>query len=142
MKTFTSFMALFAVAALGTGCSSTTEHRFFSPEAASVTLEQEFTLQPGQSANVAPGSFSIRFDSVGADSRCATDVVCVWAGDAAIHLSVVADGAVRPVVLHSTLDPKFFSQGNVKVTLVRVTPENISTRTIPQSEYRVTFVAN
>lgn len=142
MKIETSLVVLLLGAAVVSGCNNSTEHRRFPTEATLVSLEQEFILQQGQVASIPPGTFSIRFDSVGADSRCPTDVVCVWDGDAAVHLTVLKSTGERQVVVHSSLEPKSFTEGSVRVSLLKVTPENLSTRAIPQGEYRVTFIAN
>jgi hypothetical protein len=46
-----------------------------------------FTLGPGESARVG-GEYVVRFDSVAEDSRCPEGVECVWAGNAAVMLTV------------------------------------------------------
>ena len=49
-----------------------------------VRLDAEFTLAPGQTAQVEGGGLRVTFYGVSADSRCPTGVTCVWEGDAAL----------------------------------------------------------
>lgn len=131
------------VAALLVGCgSSTTSSSLPAPTTTDVSLDQQFTLAPGQTARIPGRGLAIRFDSVSGDSRCPQDVVCVWAGDVSVHLTLTRDGASRSVVMHSTLEPKTVVEGGVRLSLVGVTPNTDSKRQIPKGEYRVQLQAS
>lgn len=68
----------------------------------SVSLGREFAMRPDETTLVAGTPLSLRFADVVADSRCPSDVTCVWAGDASIRLEPFLDGrAVPPVELHT-----------------------------------------
>ena len=57
-------------------------------------------LAPGQTASLANGR--MRYVRLISDSRCAPDVQCVWAGDAAIELQwMPSHGEPRVLTLHS-----------------------------------------
>lgn len=60
-----------------------------------VSLDQSFTLAPGQTAQVGNTSLRVTFESVSADSRCPVDATCVWEGDAAVIVSVQSAGSAR-----------------------------------------------
>lgn len=121
--------------------SSTTSSSLPAPATTDVTLDQLFTLAPGQTARIPAQGLEIRFDSVAGDSRCPEDVVCVWAGDAAINLTLTRSGQSRSVAVHTTLDPKVIVEGDIAISLVRLAPNTSSKKAIPQSEYRVQLKA-
>lgn len=51
-------------------------------------LEQNFKIKYGQEVMVKGQNLKVKFDSLLDDSRCPTDVECVWPGDAEIVISV------------------------------------------------------
>ncbi|HSF01994.1 MAG TPA: hypothetical protein VLA62_03215 [Solirubrobacterales bacterium] len=53
-----------------------------------VALGQSFELRVGEAAMVADELLVIGFTGVTSDSRCPIDVVCVWAGDATLRLTL------------------------------------------------------
>jgi hypothetical protein len=133
--------ALAAVSLAACG-SSTTSSSLPVPTTTDVTLDQQFTLSPGQTARIPAQGLEIRFDSVSGDSRCPEDVVCVWAGDAAINLTLTRNGQSRSVAVHTTLDPKVVVEGGVSISLVKLAPNTSSKKSIPQGEYRVQLLAS
>ena len=62
-------------------------------------MNEEFALAPGQTATVSGTSVRLTFERVSEDSRCPTDVTCIWEGDAVVVLKVKAeaDEATREV---------------------------------------------
>jgi hypothetical protein len=138
-----SFSPLLAlVLGAGTSCANPTvcEAGVLSCVRAPMVVElgQEFELAPGQLATLRSTSVSVTFSQVANDSRCPTDAVCVWAGDAAAQLRVqMADAELWAGQLHTTLQPKVAAAGNYDVTLIGVTPAPKSGTSIKQSDYRV-----
>ena len=65
------------------------------------SLNEEFTLAPGEITPIAGAGVRIRFDQVEGDSRCPADAVCVQGGDALVHLAVVERSTERPYELHT-----------------------------------------
>ena len=95
------------------------------------------TLRYGQSANVA--GTRVTFADVVADSRCPKDVVCAWAGDAAVRL----ESGGESIVLHSNGAAGSASGrlGNVTLTLTDVQPERISTVETKKADYVISLRA-
>ena len=111
-----------------------------TPETKVVRTGDEFDLSPSQSAVVDSGALTLTFVKVNADSRCATDVQCVWAGDVAAALMVgVAGGEKSATTIHTNIDPKNTIVGAYKVEVVNVKPAPHSGTTIPQDSYLITF---
>ena len=105
-------------------------------------LNEEFTLAPGPTAAVNGTNVRLTFDRVSEDSRCPTDVTCVWEGDAVVVLKVKveAEEATREVHTQGG-EPRSRKApvGDYVVTLVRLDPEPRSTGTIEASAYRATL---
>jgi hypothetical protein len=102
---------------------------------------QEFELAPGESAR-APGGPLVRFLEVTSESRCPTDAVCVWAGDAVVAVTLSRVGSAPATVeLHTA--PALgdsASYGGFTVRLARLLPHPRSTGEIPAADYRATLV--
>lgn len=82
-----------ALVVLSASCSSTPRT---APE-----LAQEFLLPLHETAAVKDTPLRIRFAEVSEDSRCPSNVVCVWQGNGRIRLEVVANGAQESVLLNT-----------------------------------------
>ena len=68
-------------------------HGLVRPSAAPVPLGREFTLEVGQSALVDDSGLRVTLLGVADDSRCPTDVQCVWEGDARVAVAVASTEA-------------------------------------------------
>ena len=92
-------------------------------------LNEPFTLAVGQSAVLDEPAVTVTFTAVTGDSRCAIDVICVWAGDAVVQLRLHVgppDGDGPDVVadLHTTLEPRSTPWGPSHVLrLLALSPE-------------------
>jgi len=64
-----------------------------------VALNTEFTLAVGQSVALAGEDLSIAFVEVIADSRCPSDAICIWLGEASCLLEFTDDAATHRKVL-------------------------------------------
>jgi hypothetical protein len=96
----------------------------------------EITLGIGEEINV-NGLLGIAFAEVTEDSRCATDVVCVWEGNAAVVLGLtLGSGPSHPFALNTTLEPHSAEHGSHRVTLVEVLPAPVSSTPIPPASYQ------
>jgi hypothetical protein len=102
-----------------------------------VSLNQEFELQPGGAATVAD-AFRVRFNRVTGDSRCPADAVCIQGGDAIVHITAIDDDALVDLELH-TGDMQPVRHGSYTVHLVQLQPYPFSSRTIQPEEYRATL---
>ena len=88
--------------------------------------------------------FSIRFVEVFADSRCPTDVVCVWEGQAEIELEYLKNDIVmktdtlnvRPGMLEAGVGQ--FEKYHIELIKLDPYPDD-SFNNIPQEDYRLTM---
>jgi hypothetical protein len=103
-----------------------------------IGLNQETELAPGQS--VQSGALRVTFKSVGDDSRCPADVVCVWEGDAEVKLEVreePGDPVARELHTSGSAGSRSLEYGAFTVELVRLSPEAHTQRPIPAQDYRL-----
>lgn len=106
-----------------------------APRAAS--LNQEIELAPQERAAYGPQGLSVEFVRIVEDSRCPTDVECVWAGEVIVQVATRIDKAQAEQ--HQIKAGEHATVGAFRVFVVKVEPLPISTRQIPQEEYRVTL---
>lgn len=94
-----------------------------------VILGQSLQLRIGESARVKGTSVVVRVAGAN-DSRCPSDAVCVWAGDAAVALDVSgADGVGnRTDTLYLRRQPTGVTYGLYRIDLVDVQPYPVSTK--------------
>ena len=125
---------LVALAALAVGCGSAT-----GPN--DVRLAEEFTLAPGESARIQGESLTVAFDSVTSDSRCPTNVNCVWEGDAVVAVTLSQPGRERATVeLHTSgRFARTAGYGDLEVALVTLAPQPREGSPISQTAYRATL---
>ena len=74
-----SFLAAITLAACGRG-------------GATATLAAPIQLAPGQSVKLEDARFEVQFNSIASDSRCPSDVACVWAGEVLVQLAIRNEG--------------------------------------------------
>jgi len=136
-----SFAPLLVV--LAAACASSSDTLLsLDPAAAAVTSQvgQTFQLKPGQTARVGSEGLLVGFRGVASDSRCPTDVQCVWAGDAEARVPVTVGNADwTTLVLHTTLDPHSATFRTYKITLVELKPSPRSTQKIGSNDYVATL---
>jgi hypothetical protein len=112
------------------------------PAAPTPAVEEEFVLGPGQTATVSGTSVRLTFERVREDSRCPTDVNCIWEGDAVVVLTVKAEADEGTREVHTqggASRSRHARAGNYVVTLVRLDPAPRSTGAIEPSDYRATL---
>ncbi|WP_116810992.1 hypothetical protein [Steroidobacter cummioxidans] len=121
---------LLAVALVG--CRSTGD-----PAPRQAALDQEVLLAPGERVVFGPPQLDVQFVRVSEDSRCPSDVTCVWAGQVKVQLSI--RGNAGEAEQHEITAGEGATIGELRVAVVQVQPERISTREISPGEYRVTL---
>jgi hypothetical protein len=105
-----------------------------------VNTGQQFDIAAGQSVQVRGTGISILFSAVSEDSRCPSDVQCVWAGNAVVRLNL--SSATAPATearLNTTLDPKSVGYAGQRISLVGLKPSPRSGTTIPSASYVATL---
>ena len=102
---------------------------------------REFDIAVGQEAKLQGSNVVIRFRGVTNDSRCPSDVQCVWAGNAVAGFDLSGAGQ-SDASLNTTLDPKSVSYAGYTIALVGLKPTPKSGSTIPALEYVATLRVN
>ena len=104
------------------------------------TLDQPFTLAPGESATVRGASMSLQFLRVSGDSRCPADAVCIQGGDAIVHVRA-AGTVTADYELHTGGPPRAVTTPTgLRIELTQLQPYPFSSRTIQSGDYRATLV--
>jgi len=102
------------------------------------SLNEEFTMAPGEIASVADANIRVRFERVEGDSRCPADATCIQGGDALVHISVLEGSASTPYELHTgSMAP--VQHHDLTIGLVDLQPYPFSSRTIEPGDYRATL---
>lgn len=120
---------------LATGCKET------PVQIRDTSLNQEFTLSPGQHAFIPSESLFIQFHSVAEDSRCPTGVLCFVEGNARLLLQISKQG-MTPFSgpINTSLQPKIIAFGPYELQLKKLTPYPKIGSDIPPSAYTATLV--
>jgi hypothetical protein len=112
---------------------------------AGLKIGQPFTLKVGNQVRVAhpkaKDRLEIRFLRVSEDSRCPSDVVCVWEGNAQIQLELALEGRGKTVIaLNSALKPQEAIFAAFRIKLLSLEPYPKSTRPIHPRKYRAKLI--
>jgi hypothetical protein len=82
-----------------------------------------FSLPLGKTAAINGSGTRITFRQVHDDSRCPTDVTCVWAGDAKIEVTISRNGSPDDTRILSLTPPNNeTTSGDLQIRLVGLTP--------------------
>lgn len=86
-----------------------------------IALPADVTLRVGEQG-VTEG-VTILFVKVNEDSRCPSNVQCVWAGNAAVELRLTgASGPPVTRVLNSGSDPRVIEEFGLRITMKELSP--------------------
>lgn len=111
----------------------------------SVRLGGGFKLKAGRQVTVKGTKLRIRFVAVENDSRCPSDVTCVWAGNAAVQLQLGTGRGSKTVTLNTSKSPSFAGEieyRGYRVKLVDLSPYPRSDRKIAQRDYTATLLVS
>ena len=98
------------------------------------------TLKRGQQRSAANGEVILKFISVVEDSRCPTDVDCIWAGNAKIEVLITDKrGGSKKVIINTTTGPAGDQHNGWAIYLTSLTPSPKTGKKISQRSYRATF---
>lgn len=87
--------------------------------------------------------FSVQLDSVTSDSRCPSDVICVWAGNASVNFTATIGREKYAITLNTNSAQSFPSDTTLQhyfIQLINLMPYPVSTSTIDQEDYEATIV--
>jgi hypothetical protein len=125
-------VSLFAITLGAAACAPMT-----SPQ---VQVGREFDVALGRDAKVQGTPITVLFRGVTNDSRCAVDVQCVWAGNAALSVSIFeGNGPPTDATLNTGVEPRSIAVGGHTVRLVGLKPAPHSGKTIAPQDYVATF---
>ena len=111
--------------------------------AVQVGTNRDFEISVGQEAHVQGTPIVVRFQSVSNDSRCPSDVQCVWAGNAVVGLVLSqGDGPSTEASLNTTLDPQSTKFAGHTIKLVGLKPAPKSGKPISSGAYVATLAVN
>ena len=89
-------------------------------------LDEPFKLEEGESVAFTSESLEVRFDAMVADSRCPANVVCVWAGEATVAVTLAGANGEEVGKVELTLgahpDAAYANVGDHSVTLMFLDP--------------------
>jgi hypothetical protein len=100
-----------------------------------VPLGTEFTLKPGETAQMSSTDLRVTFHGVVSDSRCPGDAICVQAGDAVLALRV---GTAEVELRSNTLPER--TVGIYKIRVLKVDPYPFVSKPIAAGDYRAALV--
>jgi hypothetical protein len=107
-----------------------------------IVIGQPTELAHAQSVSLPDGS-TLRFAGVKSDSRCPMDVMCVWAGDATIAISLTSpSGGAAERELHVQPSGSETSYQAYSIRLTALSPYPRSNLQIRPEDYRATFTVN
>lgn len=139
-------IALLAPFLLGTGqCSSDgatatapASSRTSSTSSSNVAVPGTVVLAPGESVRIEGRDVTVRFASVLEDSRCPTEVTCVWAGRARVAVEVTRDGQpARSFELEVGAPSATVEAEGLRLTAEALDPAPRDSQTTPTEAYRL-----
>ena len=109
-------------------------------------LGKSFTLKAGQEVTLDGERLRIKFAAVEGDSRCPSDVTCIWAGNAAVRFEVSTRGKdSESLTLNTTGNGSFPGEAlyhGYKLQLVGLNPYPRSTQKIAANDYTATLLVS
>ena len=106
----------------------------------SVANSDQFQLKINQIASLEHDTIKVKFLNVTSDSRCPTDVTCVWEGEAKIVVNIMKDGQDLGdfnLTSRTGQNDQVFDGHHIQITTIDPSP--MSDKKIALSDYVVTF---
>jgi len=115
---------------------------FDSPTGPDAVVGRPFELKAG-AVSVLPDGTRLTFKEVQGDSRCPMDVMCVWAGDATVAITLTPpNGSAEPRELHTQQTGSQISYAGYTIALTALAPYPRATQQIPAADYIATFIVS
>jgi hypothetical protein len=133
-----SALMLAIASVVGTGAACIT-----APAASqSQPLGRNFDVRVGQIVQIAGEMLTVTFERVAEDSRCPTNVKCVWEGDAVVRVALQGQNAERGTLdLHTQAAAKREADfQKYRLRLVQLVPWPKDSGGIPAETYIATLV--
>ncbi|MFX0185674.1 MAG: hypothetical protein ACFE95_21525 [Candidatus Hodarchaeota archaeon] len=107
-----------------------------------VEINTEISLYIGESVFIKDHGIKLKFVDVLSDSRCPSDVVCVWEGTVSLMINIQYNSKdLGNFILNSSNLHKASFMGYY-VKFKELEPYPISTEIIPKTSYHATFVVD
>ena len=106
-------------------------------------MGKEFSLKVGQQAKVDGVDLNLKFTGVPQDSRCPTNVNCVWAGNAEVALEWTHNKCTTTITLNTHASAANSDEAKVsglRVKLIKLEPYPHSEKKISPSDYTATLL--
>ena len=116
------------------GASTVTPHPLVLPGSS--------TLAIGESVALDGSPYALRLDAIASDSRCPTDVTCVWAGEVTVRATLQSApgvGAPDHQIVLRQINPVVAAGLSLRITEVRP-PAGPSGSSPPAADYHFTVV--
>ncbi|HEX6067671.1 MAG TPA: hypothetical protein VFZ05_02615 [Nitrososphaera sp.] len=113
-------------------------------ESVTAELDTPFELQVGQQAVIESEDVAVTFVEVAGDSRCPSDVVCIWQGQAMVTVAVEVDGedmGEQTLIIGANPSPSA-AFGQYSVRLVGLEPYPQSSAPTDPEDYVAGFVVS
>jgi hypothetical protein len=138
-----SLIALSIVTLTLLGSGNAADGNPHSSSKAVARIGREFKLRVRQQVMLKGENLRIRFAEVKEDSRCPSDVTCVWAGNAAVRLDVSSGvRGNKSLTLNTTGNSPPVAYKHYELKLVDVSPYPRTSRKIAPREYVITLLVS
>lgn len=87
-----------------------------------VGLPDTLEIPVGTERSLDGGRITVRFLRRLTDERCPANVMCVWQGDASVHLRIRVGTRVGETVLHTGVDPSSYTFEGYVISIVGLFP--------------------
>ncbi len=98
-------------------------------------LGERFPIKYGQQILIKDENLVVRLDSVAEDSRCPEGMMCVWAGNARVVLTVIHALDHTAISLNTTLKPKEVTWLHYNFKLLSLSPYPKTAGNIKPEDY-------
>lgn len=139
---FTTSRLLLSVCSLLLGCS-TALNLNFNEDQSMARVGKEFSIKVGQQLKLEGADSQVKFTGVPQDSRCPTNVNCIWAGNAEVALEWTVDKCPTSITLNTHDAPGKGDEGKVggfRVKLIKLEPYPHSEKKISPGDYTATLL--
>jgi hypothetical protein len=109
-------------------------------------LDEPFQLKINQTGFIKSENIKILILNVTEDSRCPSDVECIWAGQVTILLNILKNfqslGEFNLTIPGESDEIAIIEFDGYSLKMIKVDPYPISTQEIELSDYIITFIVN
>jgi hypothetical protein len=139
---FTTPRLLLIACSLLLGCSAALNLNFTESQTMP-RVGKEFSIKVGQQLKLEGANLQVKFTGVPQDSRCPSNVNCVWAGNAEVSLEWTLDKCTTPITLNTHDTSRAGDESKVagfRIKLIKLEPYPHSEKKISPSDYTATLL--